>query len=114
MKKKHSNKKNRSLDEGDGPSSPKEKIIRNSPKRNKMDTPSVIPNKELDQERFIASDIVGVEYISNQITIESNIPSPTSNVETRDRLEYIDSQRSNRYSAAICPPILYMNLWTET
>jgi len=55
------------------------------------------------RDRDIPPEVVSVDYISNQITIEANTSSPTSNIEKRGRLEYIDSQRGNRYSSSICP-----------
>jgi len=95
MKKKHSNKKNRSLEESDGFSPPKGKQLGNSPKKSKLGSPSVSTEETMVRNRDIPPEVVSVDYISNQITIEANASSPISNIEKRGRLEYIDSQRGN-------------------
>jgi len=65
MKKKHNNKKNRSLEEVDGLSPPKGKLTGNSPKRSKLDTPSATMDNAMVQDRAITLENVNVDYISN-------------------------------------------------
>jgi len=53
MNKKHNNKKNKSLEEGDGLSPPKGKLTGKSPKRSKLDTPSVLMDNAMVQDRAL-------------------------------------------------------------
>jgi len=52
MKKKHNNKKNRSLEKGEGPSPPKGKQTGNSSKRSRLDVPSADTDITVTQERI--------------------------------------------------------------
>jgi len=47
-----------------------------------------------------------VDFIVNQITIRTNTPSSASNAEKRSKLEYVESQKNNRYSSSKCSPYL--------
>jgi len=49
---------------------------------------------------------VNADNVINQITIELEVSSLPSNSESSNRLSYINSQRSNKYSSSNYPPYL--------
>jgi len=105
--KKGKDKKNRSFDSKSNPPSPGERRSGNSPKRSRTDANFSMHGGEnnLDESSSIM-ECANVDMVASQVTIGSS--SPPSSIFTRNnnRMEFINSQKNNRYSASNHPPFL--------
>jgi len=106
MKKKHNGKKNRSIEEGEGLSPLKSRASGNFPKRSKMEPPGRDSAEGRAQEVTIPPSEVGMDNVVSQITIEPEIYSTPPVIETNNRLDFINSQKFNKYIVSNCPPYL--------
>jgi len=105
--KKGKDKKNRSLDTSSSPSSPNEKRNGNSPKRSRFEgnrSMSQIDKSPREDSSYMDCSIL--ENVASQITI-ANTPSPVyGDIGKNNRLEFIKSQKKNRYTPSNHPPFL--------
>jgi len=70
MKKKNNGKKNRSIEESESLSPPKSRVLGNSPKRSKMESLGRDSAEGMVHEGTIPPNIVDMDNVVNQVTIE--------------------------------------------
>jgi|GEM_PF-3618811 len=103
--KKGKDKKNKSLESKSSPPSPGEKRFGNSPKRSRTELSKPTSGNEMNNSNALSTlEYSNLDMVANQVTIESS-PSPLQAV-VNNRLEFINSQKGNRYSPSNGPPFL--------
>jgi len=105
MKKKHNGKKSRPTEENEDRSPPKLIQIGNFPKRSKREAFRDNKENRTQVETMHPSDVI-MEDVINQVTIDPEIDSASVAYELKNRLDFIKSQKLNKYSSSNCPPYL--------
>jgi len=105
--KKSRDKKNRSFESKSSPSSPSERKTGNSPKRSRTEASHstlVIENSITENSPIM--ECSNMDIVANQVTIESSLSPSSVYKRNNNRLEFIKSQKNNRYLASNHPPYL--------
>jgi len=104
MKKKESDKKNRSFESNSDPLPSGEKRIRNSPKRSRTEKKlTELINDSIRDKSSNEMEITNLENVASQITIEGSFSPALPNKGVNNRLEFINSQKNTRYSSSNYP-----------
>jgi len=105
--KKGKDKKNKSFDSKSSPSSPNEKRNGNSPKRNRTEgNYSLTAADKNTNENLSSMDCSILDNVASQVTIVNTLSPSSLDRGNNSRLEFINSQRKNRYTSSNHPPFL--------
>jgi len=100
-------KKNRSFDSKSSSSSPNGKRTGNSPKRCRTEGnhPSTVVDNTIN-DNLPSMDCSILDNVASQVTIVNTLSSSSLDRGNNSRLEFINSQKKNRYTSSNHPPFL--------
>jgi len=98
-------KKNHSNEPSTDPSSPTEKVS-NSLKRSRIELKTSSLSNSGKNSNDLEREGLCINDVANQVVIETLTLIPSLSEKSHNRLEFINSQKINRYSSSNCPSYL--------